>query len=103
MNNRNPFDTTDGCIRRYTAPNTSRQRPVEDRIRLYLLSFLLTADREKAEKCSEAGLEMSTEDYAATRNWTHSWARRIVIHNALQLIAPHPETRGHVADSGSSQ
>jgi hypothetical protein len=103
MNNRNPFDATDDCRKRYTAPYSARRAPAEDRTRLYLLSFLLTADRAKAEQCSVAGLDMSAEDNAAIRDWTHSWARRIVINNALRLIAPHPETGAHDADSGRSR
>ena len=103
MNKRNPFGAADDCRRRYTAPHTARWAPAEDRTRLYLLSFLLTADRAKAEQCSLAGLDMSAEVNAAIRDWKHSWARRIVINNALQIIVPHPETETRVADSGSSQ
>jgi hypothetical protein len=93
MNYRNAFSATDDCRNTYARHDTARRAPAEDRTRLYLLSFLLTADRAKAEQCSVAGLDMSAEDNAALRDWPHSWARRIVINNALQLIAPHPETR----------
>ena len=99
MNYRNAFDATDDCRKRNTAPHTARRAPAEDRTRLYLLSFLLTADRAKAEQCSVAGLDMSAEDNVAIRDWTHSWARRIVIGNALRLIAPHPETDRQLTDS----
>ena len=103
MNKRNPFGAADDCRRRYTAPHTARWAPAEDRTRLYLLSFLLTSDRAKAEQCSLAGLDMSAEVNAAIRDWKHSWAWRIVINNALRLIAPHPETGVHNADSGASR
>jgi hypothetical protein len=100
MNYRNALPAMDGYRTKYAAPHTARRAPTEDRTRLYLLSFLLTADRAKAEECIGAGLDMSAEDHAAIRDWTHSWARRIVIHNALRLIAPHPESRGNDADYG---
>jgi hypothetical protein len=98
MNYRNAFPATDDCRKKHARRDTARRAPAEDRTRLYLLSFLLTGDRAKAEQCSVAGLDMSAEDYAALRDWPHSWARRIVINNALQLIAPHFETRGRDAD-----
>lgn len=90
MNCHDAFRASDDCERQYAAIDITRRAPAEDRARLYLLSFLLTADRAKAEQCSAAGLAMSAEDNAAIRDWTHSWARRTVIHNALRLIAPHP-------------
>lgn len=88
MNYRNAFDATDDCRKRCTAPHTARRAPAEDRTRLYVLSFLLTADRAKAERCFVPGLELAAEDNEAFRDWAHSWARRTVIHNALRLIAP---------------
>jgi len=100
MNCRNAFSATDHCKKERAALDAARQAPAEDRTRLYLLSFLLTADRAKAEQCSVAGLDVSAEDNAAIRDWTHSWARRIVINNALRLIAPHPETGVHEANVG---
>lgn len=103
MNYRNVFYVADDCRRRYTAPHTARRAPAEDRARLYLLSFLLTGDRAKAERCFVAGLDLAAEDNAAFRDWAHSWARRIVIHNAFRLIAPHLETKGHGIDYGWSR
>jgi hypothetical protein len=103
MNCRNAFPAADGCKKKYTALYTSRRAPAADRVRLYLLSYLLTADRAKAERCFVPGLDLAADDNAAIRDWAHSWARRIVIGNALRLIAPHPETRAHDADSGGSR
>ena len=100
MNNWNAFPATNDRRNKYTAHDTARRAPAEDRSRLYLLSFLLTADRAKAERCFEPGLDLAAEDNAALRDWAHSWARRIVIGNALRLIAPHPETA--TLDTGSS-
>ncbi len=78
--------------------DTARWAPEEARYRLYLLSFLLTADRAMAEQCTVTGLGLSAEDNAVFRNWAHSWARRIVIHNALRLIAPRFETEALDSD-----
>jgi hypothetical protein len=103
MNCRNAYPATDGCKKKYTALEPARRAPAEDRIRLYLLSFLLTADRAKAEQCFVPGLDLAAEDNAAIRDWAHSWARRIVIGNALRLIAPHPETEAYDADRGGSR
>ena len=102
MNYRNAIPTTVDC-EKYIALDRARQTPTEDRTRLYLLSFLLTADRAKAEQCSAPGLDMSADDNAAIRDWAHSWARRIVIANAIRLIAPHPETGANEAGVGGSR
>ena len=103
MNHGNAFPAINDRKNTCAARAIAHRSPAEDRTRLYLLSFLLTADRAKAEQCSVAGLDMFAEDKAAIRDWKHSWARRIVINNALQIIVPHPETETRVADSGSSQ
>jgi hypothetical protein len=103
MNCRNAYPVTNDCRKKYAALDTARRAPAEDRTRLYLLSFLLTADRAKADQCFEAGLDLAAEDNAAIRDWTHSWARRMVICNALRLIAPHPEAGAYDAESGGSR
>jgi hypothetical protein len=100
MNYRNAISATNDRRTKYTAHDTARPAPAQDRTRLYLLSFLLTADRAMAERCFVPGLDLAAEDNAALRDWAHSWARRIVIGNALRLIAPHPEAAALDADSG---
>jgi len=55
---------------------------------LYLLSFLLTADKRKAEECFVGGLEDSAGNPRVFRQWAHSWARRMVIQNAIQMVRP---------------
>lgn len=79
------------CKAQYPMRSLARGTSVEERARLYLLSFLLTGDRDKAERCFVAGLDVEPEDNTAFREWLHSWARRIVIQNALHLVSPHPE------------
>ena len=61
---------------------------------LYTLSFLLTADPDKAERCFVAGLEDCMKGNPVFRDWAESWARRVVIKNAIMLVSPKPgETR----------
>jgi len=55
---------------------------------LYLLSFLLTAERALAEECFVRGLDDSTKSNRVFREWARSWARRKVIQNAIQLSRP---------------
>jgi DNA-directed RNA polymerase specialized sigma24 family protein len=67
----------------------------EDMNDLYLLSFLLTADREKAEQCFVSGLEDAVEGNPVFKEWARSWARRVIIQNAVRAINPRPvERRG---------
>jgi hypothetical protein len=55
---------------------------------LYLLSFLLTADESTAEKCFVRGLEDTVKGNPVFKEWAHSWARRTIIRNAIQLVRP---------------
>jgi len=62
----------------------------EDMSELYLLSFLLTGDREKAEQCFVFGLEDAVEGSPVFKEWARSWARRAIIQNAVRVINPWP-------------
>ena len=66
----------------------------EDMNDLYLLSLLLTADREKAEQCFVSGLEDAVEGNPVFKEWARSWARRAIIQNAVRAINPRPVERG---------
>ena len=57
---------------------------------LYRLSFLLTADGDKAEQCFVSGLEDSVDGSRVFKEWARSWARRAIIQNAVRVINPHP-------------
>ena len=63
----------------------------EERDSLHRLSFLLTADREKAEHCIVHGLEDSVNGNPVFKEWAHAWAQLAVIKNAAQLINPGPK------------
>lgn len=66
----------------------------QDMSSLYLLSFLLTADRDKAEQCFASGLGDSVKANRIFREWARSWARRMIIQNAIRMIRPIPERAG---------
>ena len=59
----------------------------EDVEGLYLLSYVLMADHEKAEKCFVGGLEGSVNGNAVYKQWARSWARRQIIQCAIRTIA----------------
>jgi len=57
---------------------------------LYRLSFLLTAERVKAEQCLVSGLDDSLKGSRVFKEWARSWARRAIIQNAVRVINPRP-------------
>jgi hypothetical protein len=62
----------------------------EDMNRLHLLSLLLTGDMEKAEQCFISGLEDATKGNPVFKEWARSWARRMIILNAVRVMNPRP-------------
>ena len=60
---------------------------------LYLLSFLLTGDRKKAEECFASALEDSTKSNRIFKDWARSWSRRAIFQNATRMIRPTPDPR----------
>src|SRR5580693_490008 len=75
----------------------------EDMNDLYVLSFLLTADREKAEQCFVSGLEDAVEGNPVFKEWARSWARRVIIQNAVRAITPRPvEESGRLSSASVS-
>ena len=73
----------------------------EDMNGLYLLSFLLTADPEKAEQCFVSGLDDSVDGNPVFKEWARSWARRAIIQNAVRVINPRPAEQSGSWNSGS--
>jgi hypothetical protein len=55
---------------------------------LYLLSFLLTGDHEKAEQCFVGGLNDVIEGNPVFKDWAQGWAERMIIQNALRVVNP---------------
>jgi DNA-directed RNA polymerase specialized sigma24 family protein len=66
----------------------------KDMNRLYLLSFLLTANHTTAEKCFVSGLDASGTGNPVFKEWAQSWARRTIIQNAIRRIRPRPTDGG---------
>jgi DNA-directed RNA polymerase specialized sigma24 family protein len=56
--------------------------------RLYLLSFLLAGDHAMAEQCFVGGLHIAQEGNHVFKEWAESWARRVIISNAIRTIRP---------------
>jgi hypothetical protein len=77
----------------YASRDDFRQVFDEDMKSLYLLSYLLTADREKGEQCFVSGLEDAVEGNPVFKEWVRSWARRVIIVNAVRAINPQPTER----------
>jgi DNA-directed RNA polymerase specialized sigma24 family protein len=75
---------------KYASSGDFRRIFHEETDSLYRLSFLLTADREKAEQCFVSGLEDSLNGSPVFKEWAHSWARRAIIQNAVRVINPRP-------------
>jgi DNA-directed RNA polymerase specialized sigma24 family protein len=57
---------------------------------LYQLSFLLTRDPAKAERCLVSGLEDCVTGNRAFREWARSWAKRTIVQNAIRELKPRP-------------
>ena len=62
----------------------------QDMNRLYLLSYLLTADEAMAELCFVRTLEASEKGNSVFKEWARSWVRRTIIQNAIQIVRPQP-------------
>jgi hypothetical protein len=62
----------------------------EDLDGFYQLSFLLTRDREKAERCFLGALEDCVADTSVFREWARSWAKRAIIQNAIREMTARP-------------
>jgi DNA-directed RNA polymerase specialized sigma24 family protein len=57
---------------------------------LYQLSFLLTSDPIKAERCLVSGLEDCVSGNPVFREWARSWAKRTIVQNAIRELKPRP-------------
>ena len=64
---------------------------------LYLLSFLLTADHDKAEQCLVSAMGECVEGIGLFMDWARSWTRAAVLKHAIQMIKPAPEHTDYVS------
>ncbi len=58
---------------------------------LYLLSFLVTADRRIAEKCFSESLDEYIDSCGGFTDWARQEGRRAVLRHAVQIIQPIPK------------
>ena len=58
---------------------------------LYLLSFLVTADRQVAERCFSNALDEYVEARGGFIEWTKQDGRRAVIRHAVETMRPAPK------------
>jgi DNA-directed RNA polymerase specialized sigma24 family protein len=75
----------------------------EDMSALYLLSLLLTGDRDTAEECFVTGIGESTKANRVFKEWARSWARRTIIRSAIRLIAPRRRSGRTTQNPASAQ
>ena len=81
----------DGGATPYAAAADFGEVFTEEMHSLYLLSFLLTADKDKAEQCFIGGLGECLEGMGAFMEWARLWARRAIIRHAIRTIRPTPD------------
>src|SRR5229473_264355 len=60
----------------------------EDLNGLYQLSFLLTGDHQKGERCFVAGIEDCAKENRVFREWARAWAKRVIVENAIRELHP---------------
>lgn len=60
----------------------------EDLNGLYQLSFLLTGDHQKGERCFVAGIEDCVEENRVFMEWARAWAKRVIVKNAIRDLKP---------------
>jgi hypothetical protein len=63
---------------------------------LYLLSFLLTADHDKAEQCLVSAMGECVDGIGFLMEGARPWTRAAVLKHAIQMLKPTPEHVSHV-------
>lgn len=75
----------------------------EDLKQFYQLSFLLTRDTARAERCLVVGLEECVQGNPVFREWARSWAKRVIVQNAIRETKPRPiHSNSRVSDASVS-
>ncbi len=69
---------------------------------LYLLTLVLTGNQETAEECFATSLEDCVRGIAVGKESAHSWAKCVVIKNAIRLVARRLESASREAPWVSS-
>lgn len=95
------LDRTENLIEANQPSTTSLEywhRISEEMNILYLLSFLLTADSEKAEQCFEMSLDRFVERADDFIQWSRSGGRDAVLEYATRMMKPDPDVTENVLD-----
>src|SRR4029077_4294280 len=74
----------------------------EDMQGLYQLSFLLTGDHRKGEKCFVAGMEACANAHGVFREGARTWAKLVIVQNAIRELQPRPSHSGSFAQLPSA-
>jgi hypothetical protein len=74
----------------YASGDDFRQVFYEEKEGLHLLSYMLTGNHEIAEERFVAGLEDAVQGNPVFKGWARSWARRVIIKNAVRVMKPSP-------------
>src|ERR1700684_3957268 len=74
----------------YATPEEFRKILDEDLNRLYQLSFLLTTDHQKAERCFVDSIEDCVNENGVFRDFARPWTKRVVVENAIRELKPRP-------------
>jgi hypothetical protein len=64
---------------------------------LYLLSFLLTKDHDKARECLISAIGECAEAVGVLKDWGRLWTRQAILKHAIQMIRPAPESADNVS------
>ena len=89
MTERNHIQVREEQANRYASREDFHTIFSEHLTELYQLSFLLTRDPAKAERCLVSGLEDCVTGNAF-REWARSWAKRTIVQNAIRELKPQP-------------
>ena len=79
---------TDETETSYTSVTDFAEIFAEEMRSLYLLSFFLMANKDKAEQCFVGAFGDCVEGIDAFRNWSRQRARRATIKQATRMIGP---------------
>ncbi len=100
MRDTNPWRSQTGTNDDYAAVDDFQELFESEMLDLYRLAFLMIADGRKAEECLITTLGDCISGTSVSRKWAGSWARRVVIRNAIR-IASEPEEGRSIVTSAS--
>src|ERR1700739_404695 len=92
-----PMDSVDERATPYPTVTDFFRTFNEEMNSLYLLSFLLTADHDKAEQCLVSAMGECGDGIGTPTDLARSWTRGAVLKHAIRMIMPAPEQTDHVS------